>query len=447
MRNGFGWWRLAKQVVLGTAEAVASAAQSTFTLNAYLIDVSGTTTLTADGVVNDSGGDPMEGVAVSDTLSACTINGATCTVSVSAAEIEDDGADSCTLTIHVYDTQTGATVPDIATARFSLSGTTGLTVTPFDSATGVVGSHRWTITSTTPDDYVIGATVDGVSITDTAALTVSGVPLGTWTPLLQSDWSTATGVTSNAIGDGGIYSLSTDFEDNGIVIAAPAGFDSTNALEVGSDGTRSGFLDLSGALPEMVSGEVRNFRIKVQNDHPTAAEGSTDNGHHGWQDGGGGGVQNWNLTDSTNFVGEWEPKILINAFYSYYIGSVGSPVRLDKGVPYTFEVQMEGTSSTQFTLKAWVYDADGTLLYGPSDFVTNQAPYAGTSLATGSVYTYNYLPGTTSIHVGCNGDGNSNWPTRSLYATWGEHAVVSSEDNAGLTSGTTIGPYGSVTGE
>jgi hypothetical protein len=443
------WFRRAAELLAGAGGAIGDTSSSTLTAAAWAPTADGVTTDALTFTLRDalSAGMPFESWTA--TVERVSLSASLSEVTASPSSIENDGVDEAFVTATIRD-EDGYAAPGIAASAVVLAVTgSGNTVTQPASATNASGQTSGSFVTTQAATKTASITAAGLAITDTAAVEASGGGgAATWDPLLQSDWGTATGVTSNAIGDGGIYSLSTDFEDNGEVIAARPGFDSTNILEVSSTGVRSGFLDLSGTLPEMVDGEVRNFRIKVENVHQTIAEGSTDNGHHGWQDGGGGGVQNWNLTDETNFVGEWQPKILINAFYSYYLVSASSPARLSKGVPYTFEVQQEGTSPTEFTLKAWVYDEDGVLLYGPEDFITNASgPLNGTTLAAGSEYTYNNLAGTTSIHVGCNGDGSSNWPSRIVYAYWGEHAVVSSEDNPSLTSGTTIGPYGSVIGE
>jgi len=206
-------------------------------------------------------------------------------------------------------------------------------------------------------------------------------------------------------------------------------------------------------LGVQAEGEVRNFRWAHVNIHPTAAEGATDNSHHCIQDGypsGAGSFQNWNITDGTNFVGEWEPNFLISngGGGRYYLNSAVTPTRLNKDTRYTFEVQIvRGTTgagtSNAFRFRAWIYDENGVEIYGPSDFVSNL--YSGETLANDRWHTYNNLNGTQQFNIGCNGATATSYPLSVGY--FGEVAMVSSISDGDLTAGTAIGVYGTCSGE
>lgn len=294
------------------------------------------------------------------------------------------------------------------------------------------------------------------SVTPTPSITPSVV--GLWTPEFLADWGNSTGTSTTALRDGTIFdALSAGSADNGQVIAAPGGYgwNTVNVLQHYSiNDARGGWLEVQkNTLGQQAEGEVRNFRWAHVNIHPTAAEGATDNSHHCVQDGypsGAGSNQNWNLTDGTNFAGEWEPNFLISngGGGRYYLDSAVTPTRLNKNARYTIEIQIiRGTTgagtSNAFRFRAWVYDANGVELFGPADWRSGN--YSGETMATERWHTYNNLAGTQQFNIGCNGTSASSYPLSVGY--FGEVAMVSSNANAGLTAGTAIGPYGSVSGE
>jgi hypothetical protein len=120
-----------------------------------------------------------------------------------------------------------------------------------------------------------------------------------------------------------------------------------------------------------------------------------------------GSDQNWNLTDGTNYVGEWEPNILTGGNSTgsrYYLDSTVTPTRLTKGVKYTFDIQVErgsGANTDAFQMRAWVYDDAGVEIYGPSDWKSGL--YSGETLATTRWIAFNNRAGSDSIAFGLNG--------------------------------------------
>jgi hypothetical protein len=277
-------------------------------------------------------------------------------------------------------------------------------------------------------------------------------PGGTWTPVFTTSWGYATGTSADAMSDNGtLDTLNSDYNLSGEVITAPGGVGwvATNVLRSESDatGTRNGWLELKRTtLGEIAEDEVRNFRVGFASYYPPA---QIDNSQHGIQDGVpsmAGSNQNWNLTSGTNFTGEWQPSILIinNSNWRYYLESTVTPTRLLKEVKYTFDLQMQrgsGGNSNAFQFRAWVYDSAGVEIYGPSDWLSS---LGSEPMSTTRWHTFNNRPGTAAVGYGCNGmDGT--WPLH--MGDWSEAAVVSSLDNPSLTLGTSIGPYGSCTGE
>jgi len=321
----------------------------------------------------------------------------------------------------------------------------------WDSTTASNASH--TITARARDAAGNTTVSSGVSVTVSNSVGGGGGGGITWTPRTQVDWGTALGNTDSALTDGNRLTIfSANAASNSSVISAPSGegFRTANVLQMLSPtGVRSGWIELGANLGVIAIGEVRNFRIKVSNHHPSAAQGATDHSHHAIQDGypsGAGTYQNWNLTDGTNFANEWEPNILITngGGGRYYLGSAafGASQRLSKGVAYTFEFQMYRVDANSFRFDAWVYDSSGNLLYSPSDW--KSGTYSGETLASNRSYTFNNLNGTQSWNVGLNGTDGT-WPI--YHSSIGEMVVVSSLDNPSLTEGTAIGSYGSVLGE
>lgn len=364
--------------------------------------------------------------------------------------ITNDGADDSTITVVVRNAS-GAGIPGVTVVPASTGSSN--TFAPTSGTTDGNGEVTFAFTSTSEATKTISATAGGTAITDTATVTVSASGGGgTFVPVFLSDWGNATGTGSSALRDGTVWdTLSPGSADNGQVVAAPVGkgWNTTNVLQHYSvNAVRAGWLEVSrNTLGQQVDGEVRNFRWAVQNIHPTAAEGATDHSHHGVQDGypvGAGSYQNWNLTDGTNYAGEWEPNFLIanGGGGRYYLDSTVSPTRLSKDTKYTFEVQLV-RSGTTFRFRAWVYDADGVELYGPADWKSSN--YPGETLATERYHTFNNLPGTQQLNIGCNGTVASSYPVSLGY--YSEVAVVSSTDNVSLTAGTAIGPFGSCAGE
>lgn len=274
------------------------------------------------------------------------------------------------------------------------------------------------------------------------------------TGLLQADWSTATGTTENALEDGGLLNaISPEFGSNGEVVVNPGlGFPAAmaNVLKVVAvNGNRSAWLELQkSGLGEIAVGETRTFRWYESNHHQTAAEGATDSSHHGDQDGlpsGAGSSQNWNLTDGTNYVGEWEPSFLIsNGADRFYLMNTVTPTRLSKAVAYRFEFQMTRIDTTTFRVKAWVFDAStGVQLYGPSDW--KSSANSGETMNSDRAYTFNNLAGTAGFNIGLNGSGTSSYPLHHSYK--GGLAIATSLSGGGPAEDATIGVYGSVVGE
>ena len=401
------------------------------------------------GVSRSAGRSGSTAAAQSEGGADTTVSASQSEVTASPSTILNDGSTTSTITVTL---RNASGVPlSGKTITLSSTGSNNTIVQP--GTTDGNGEATGTIATTTAESKTITAVSESITVTDTATVTAS--VLGEFSPMFLADWGTAGGNGATALTDGGVFDqVSPDYTQNGTVIAAPSGYgwNTSNILEVTSPtGTRSGWLELSTTvLGVQAEGEVRNYRVAFVNVHPTAAEGATDHSHHGWQDGypsGAGSFQNWNLTDGTNYTGEWEPSLLVITSSRYFLGSIATPTRLNKNERYTFEVQLvRGTTgagtSNAFRLRAWVYDDTGAEIYGPSDWKSQS--YVGETLATDRWLTYNNVDGTQQLNIGLNGTSGT-WPI--TFGYWGEPAAVSSDDNVSLTAGTAIGPYGSCTGE
>lgn len=339
----------------------------------------------------------------------------------------------------VCSTSTANVVAAKASGSGTLSGTTTKAAvdgvaTFTDLAITGTGSHTLVFTST------------GLASATSSSFNVGGPDL--WTPTFISDFRNGTGSDLTDLNDGGKWSVTSLTRAE--VIAAGGlgeGWVSTNCLKVRSleatpdDWYFHAWLD--GTLDELAVGETINYRWAFSSHHETAAEGATDNSHHGISDGGGGGAtQNWNMTDGTNFVGQWQPSIRAIGLDQFFLGSIVTPTRLTKAVKYTFDVQMHRVSSTTYRIKCWVYDSDGEELYGPSQWLSSSHP--GETMASNRAYTFSNAPGTDSFMIGLNGSGST---IATHHSNQGEVAIVRSSVDSALTEGTSIGVYGSAEGE
>ena len=193
--------------------------------------------------------------------------------------------------------------------------------------------------------------------------------------VFQSDWSTDTGSSRNAVQDGGRWKNYWEFNGGkpgqllsvvpGASVNAPGG---RNALKVVQRGT-SGYaanVQQDHVVPPSTDFYVRFY---MRNDDTSAA------GDHVVT------VDTWkyaNLTfmrKSSSSTG-WQFVIsMYGCGYTYPIGHWGPDVTLNRGVWYRFEYGVTFVDGTHIQVHARVYDASGAQILGDADF--RQTNYGG----------------------------------------------------------------------
>lgn len=440
-RSGFGWWRLAKQVVLGAAEAVASYANSTLVPASNTGSADGTTANTHTLTLRDTTNALMPFKAVTFATELTAVDAAETTLVDDATEIAaTTGTLNLILTVRNAD---GTPLPNIQSARIVYASTGSNNTFGTPSVTDRNGQSLCTFSSTTAEAKTISVTVDGVAITQTAAVTVTGTP-GLITPLFASDWRTATGSTDAALRDTSGITAPTVWTVEGgtnVVVANSAlGFPAgpTNVLSV--PGATGGIIRVSG-LTEQAVGVDRYYRLYFRNDLPYP---TTDTQTHPFQDGDPGGQINWEFTflngsangaDSTHIRLGMQMCTQASGSITYWTGPL-----LDKATVYRLEWWVEYPTSTTFRIWPRVYNASGTLLYTSSDF--NGGGFGGYPAMTLTTFYDTYTFAAFDI---ANSDG-LNVGTNDVYADfapqYGYQAAVAIADNQGW-----IGAFGNVDGE
>ena len=193
--------------------------------------------------------------------------------------------------------------------------------------------------------------------------------------VFQSDWSTDTGSSRNAVRDGGRWKNYWEFNNGkpgqllsvvpGGSVNAPGG---RNALKVVQRGT-AGYA--ANVQQDQVVPPSTDFYVRfyMRNDDTSAA------GDHVVT------VDTWkyaNLTfmrKSSSSTG-WQFVIsMYGCGYTYPIGHWGPDVTLSRGVWYRFEYGVNFVDGTHIQVHARVYDARGVQILGDADF--RQTNYGG----------------------------------------------------------------------
>lgn len=180
---------------LNLLAAVPDAAQSTFTFDPYALTADGTTLATAAGAVNDSAGNPLSGVVVTTTATACTVDGTASTLVSSLTAVANTDV---AFTVTLIDNESGDPIPDIAAADISVNGDTGATISSFTGSTDsngqISGLVQWSTNGAKSMTCAVLPSGANVSITGWTC-TVSGAgsaypnePAGL-TPIAQFDGS------------------------------------------------------------------------------------------------------------------------------------------------------------------------------------------------------------------------------------------------------------------
>lgn len=313
------------------------------------------------------------------------------------------------------------------------------TFTPTSTVTSAAGVYLVAFSSTTAEAKTITATFNGLDVTETVAVTVTG-ELSLLTPVFQSDWA------SGARDDGGAWNVFTgQATKTPVVESTDLDFPTPNVLRVQYIDTVSGseVLRATGlGTPE--EGDVRWYRWYYR---LVIADGVSeeDQETHPIQDGASAGSSNWMFkvyhdgpSSKGTAAGTWVPH--------FHVQSTTSPgpsnnrfdgPALDKHTTYRFAFGVTITGATTFTCQARVYSDAGTLLYTEDDFTDTSNP----SITLGDVtVTANNMAYFDGINAGGNGLGGTDWyATDPIYDYQGAFAVC---DNQGVP-----GAWGTVDGE
>ncbi len=188
-----------------------------------------------------------------------TTVGALSTVTASPESIADTGLAASTITITLLDA-TGQPLVGVPSASVvvAVSGS-GNTVTQPTAPTNSAGVTTASFTSLGAGEKVVSVTACGALLADTASVTVTGEEeSGDASSLFASDWSTATGQSEAALGDGGTWSAIYGFPENtaltlNVVTSAstPAAFSRTsNVLRITQRGALyNGTLEQTDVIP------------------------------------------------------------------------------------------------------------------------------------------------------------------------------------------------------
>jgi hypothetical protein len=232
------------------------------------------------------------------------------------------------------------------------------------------------------------------------------------TVLFESDWSTATGTSDDALRDTGqptpwIKGLS----DGGvleIVNAASAGLShwpTANALKVtcmaaGNGNCKAEHADIDNAWSAPPIGQSLYYRVYLQVDSMYNQNSHLPSEHPFENGNGGGSHTDWVFTTEAHSNGEWSIEwrfansdwpnnrwCVDGTASGCTDGDKRNRPTLKSNHTYMIEIQFEHTSETHFSLRPRVWDVAGdSLVYGPESFVNVNRT---ATMAESGVLTFN----------------------------------------------------------
>lgn len=343
---------------------VVSNVNSTFVAAAFAPAADGVTTDALTLTVEDAGGNPLAGRAVTFTVQRVFVDAAQTTVAALPLVIANDGTETATVTVTARASD-DTPLPRIPAASVVLASTgSNNTIGQPSTATNYLGGTTGTLASTTAEAKTVSATVCGQAITDTATVTVSGAGPSA---VFASDWSTATGTSLTAIQDGSTwdnYSCASSLLD--VVAGSGVGFtETTNVLRCDLDGVNCRLIQKQEAVPASTTHWGRIYfrsglTSTINLDHILAY-----NNIHG-----GTAIQAvpfalWRASGAPS-AGRWKMGVFVNGG-GYPYNRWASP-ELDNDTWYRIEWEMEYVSATYYRMWPRIYSLAGTLLYDSDDF-------------------------------------------------------------------------------
>lgn len=338
-----------------------------------------------------------------------TVSASQSVVTVSPSTVVNDGSSTATVTVTLVNAS--GTPLSGKTVTLSSTGSNNTIVQP--GVTDSNGETTGTIASTTAEAKTVTAVSEGVTVTDTAAVTFTATP---------------TLVMASSFKRGGLGSDVTDVQDGtywdgnytnngGAEVVASTGTDfpaDANVLRfMPQIGTAGAFIIEKESLGTPSVGTTRYYRWYWSHEWPYTGDTDADNTHP-IQDGTGGiGGTSWHW-DIHTLSGDTTYRVLLgvavnNGENTFANAAWGLMTPLDKSTVYRFELAIERLSTTTFGMHMRVYDASGTLLYDDSDFGAYNNGNTPT-LASNPTFTFRNagsgVDGADTLSllkVGCNG--------------------------------------------
>jgi len=257
----------------------------------------------------------------------------------------------------------------------------------------------------------------GVSLTSTLDVTVAGVTLANAiTPLaFASAFTTATGTTQSAVGDGGKWNgtYSNNDAEGEVIASTGLNFPSTNTLRITAIDTVF-VRGVKTDLPVPAVGQSQYHRWYFRPAWPDSTTYSDGQNHPiEGTSGTGGSARNWafrvNLNQNTN----WSIEL-----YSIAGGGSFASPQFTKAGTYRIELRISRTGTNTMEFHARIYNSSDTLLYSDADFNNGS-----TTLDTNPSLTLTFPDDLDAYQMGNNGWGAGGWSVNDLYCYQGCFAV------------------------
>lgn len=278
----------------------------------------------------------------------------------------------------------------------------------------VTGHGTALVTAVAEGTCNITPTVDGVTGTAVAFAVEEGAgapPVGA--PLLDADWSTATGTTDNALMDGGEFNgtANTPATELEVIAATGLGFPvgMTNVLRVTHHvSPASGWVESDEQWAARGDDESLFYRFYLRNGVPDSEGAVSSSSHHPFETAGGGvGTQGWSFNFGWADDGTFPFKLILvgvsGGAQRWRVRSGGAYVNLSKDTTYRFEFQFTRTAANTYTIHARIYNAADELLYSDSDWATEDVPFTPMTTAGVDIAIPDSDAGLRRWRIGING--------------------------------------------
>ena len=289
--------RRRRAVILATA--TPSVSQSTLTADAATFTGNGTDNITDTYTPKDAAGVTLTGQAWTAVVERVLLSAGNSTVGAAPGSIANDGVASSTISVYVEDAD-GYPAPNVV-VTLAATGT-GNTLTQPASPTNASGIATGSIVSTSAETKTVSATVNGLAVTATASVIVTGGAIAhpnepsNMTQAFDEPWNTTpngrTGTDWITDGSGTNFTIVTD---------ATAPKSASNVLQVAyPTGFGAGFSPAQAYYAETAGMPANTQGVLYMHAHIKISANWTDNGNSGTKfvfprphsgEGGGAAVQ------------------------------------------------------------------------------------------------------------------------------------------------------------